>query len=841
MSFLSEKLRRYFVSEPSDIRRPAEAADQNFDGINDEKSDSVNNAIRASKRKQKIDTASQEPPYSGRDAKKHQIFSREDEDDDYSAEYPDADYTMMLRRHLMSLNNALRKQWVCGCQKCSVLNVRLSLPPRKKKFDDEASFEVFFGVGSKVGIKLQEAKITINFTDIFYRRDMQSGKTCNSAPELAHICHCVRESLDDGVRLHLTLEGGLFQRLPPQPKIFAGDQMPQTVSLSALFQVQQKLHGNSSVMTTKGKLVLALTLATALFPFLETPWLQPSFDHSNILFVEPRPGELPDITRPFLALKRVSIVAGGETVPQVSSDSPEFEIHPDASVLALGILLCELHYSTSLVQKDLQRVRNVNDDFYTAFDLLETLKSDVGEHSLYFLATKACVVAEYNPFKEKGIFESSDIQRLFYHQVIKRLETELFSNWAIKPEDIGLFVPRQNDYWGHDGQNEGEANLPDRHIERFETRTQVVPCRLQSDAVPTPLNAQASPRPQSRGQSAEPSTGDGQVNDLSQQWMRNFLSSIDHYVKPPSTIDAECGTFEPVRIAILDSGFDREHFSLVDDKGQLHAQIKGMRNFVHPTTTPDDVQDEVGHGTHGLGLLLKVATCAEIYVAKIANQETLDPSAYDGIAKAIDCAVSEWKVDVISMSFGIREHHDGMRRAISNALHKDTLLFAAASNDGANLGRAFPAKYPGVFCIHSTDGNGNPSAFNPTADDKDVNFSLLGENVLSHWPFGIKDHKDSVKSISGTSVATPIAAGLAAAILSFVRQQEHKLVPAGDDKLLGTWLKEAHSMNEVFKSMVKQTRGQGYHYITAHSLFDKKSTRAEVYKKIMGIRRHLYD
>lgn len=191
------------------------------------------------------------------------------------------------------------------------------------------------------------------------------------------------------------------------------------------------------------------------------------------------------------------------------------------------------------------------------------------------------------------------------------------------------------------------------------------------------------------------------------------------------------------------------------------------------------------------------------------------------------------------MSFGIREYYEPLRAAVSNALHNQTLMFAAASNDGANFGRCFPAKYPGVFCIHSTDGNGNPSGFNPTADETDVNFSLLGEHVLSHWPSGKGGRNDASNVLSGTSVATPIAAGLAASVLSFVRQQEQSL-PAGTD-LLGPWLKDAHSMDTVLKSMVRQRRGAGYDYITPHTLLGLYSSREEVYNKIKDIRKHMYD
>ena len=191
------------------------------------------------------------------------------------------------------------------------------------------------------------------------------------------------------------------------------------------------------------------------------------------------------------------------------------------------------------------------------------------------------------------------------------------------------------------------------------------------------------------------------------------------------------------------------------------------------------------------------------------------------------------------MSFGIREYNEPMKTAISTALHNQTLMFAAASNDGANLGRAFPAKYPGVFCIHATDGNGNPSTFNPTADEKDVNFSLLGEHVLSHWPAGKNGHNDIVNVMSGTSVATPIAAGLAASVLSFVRQQEQGL--ATGNYLLGPWLKDVHAMDAVLKSMVRQRRGAGYDYITPHILLDTDSPREYVYNKIKDIKKHMYD
>ncbi|KAH0494690.1 hypothetical protein TgHK011_008281 [Trichoderma gracile] len=820
--------------------------------------------IRVSKRKRDSDTVIQELSNMDREARKRRVLAREEPTAADNVEEPDADFAVLMRRHLVSLDNALRKHWVCVCQKCSGLSVRLSLPQHKKDFNAETSFEVFFGVRSPIETALQEAKITIK--DVQNRMRSASEPAISGVSEFAHICQSITESLGQRNCLHLALEGGIFQRLRPQPKTFGGEQMSRTVSLSALFKRQQELRGSCSALPLKGKRILAVILATALLPFLETPWLQPSFNHSNILFVEPlQEGELPDITKPFLAMEHIPIVSAGRSGSGVSSDSSKHMVHPNATVLALGILLCELHYCTpvQLMAKDPHGPRNVNSDYYTSLDMLKSLEVDAGVD--YYLATKACLQWEYYPPGQQADFESVDVQRLFYQNVIKRLEAEIFKSWGLRIQNLGSFDPRQNELcWGSIGQEvvrhrTGKADASDANNGAHAP----MPYRSISDAAPTSYSsfhsdmalrmagpAQSSPGLQLRGHPVESSTkslyffdashqtGSEQETPLSRQWMDSLLSSIYHHVDPLDAADGGRGTFEPVRIAILDSGFDPDNPLVMTEDQRLDPRIKDARSFVHGTAQ-HEIRDEIGHGTHALGLLLSVASCAEIYIARVASRETLDRNTYDDIAKAINHAVSEWKVDIISMSFGIREYNEPMKTAISNALHSQTLLFAAASNDGANLGRAFPAKYPSVFCIHSTDGNGNPSAFNPTADDKDVNFSLLGEHVSSHWPTGKNGHNEPVKAMSGTSVATPIAAGLAAAILSFVRQQEQHMAPGNE--LLAPWLKDVHSMDEVLKSMVKQRRGAGYDYITPHLLFDKRATREEVYDKIKDIRRHLYD
>ncbi|KLO93195.1 Uncharacterized protein LW93_6189 [Fusarium fujikuroi] len=573
--------------------------------------------------------------------------------------------------------------------------------------------------------------------------------------------------------------------------------------------------------------------------------------HWTCFFQPLEEDSLPDITKPFLDMKRVPVAMpnrGMVREDEAGIDTAKHMVHPNASVLALGILLCELHYCKPIEawQDDPNASQNVNSAYYTSLEVLRDLEDDAGLN--YYLATKACLQWEYLPAGEYTTFESAGVQKLFYQNVVKRLESEILSTWEKGLENLqSLSAQEIQRCWGRNG-----CEVIRQHTARRESVTKAAsepPVILSSPDLQTTARRYSTvqtsglPRsyiPMEASQSlqffdANHQKVSEQEKVLSDRWMDSMAMTIYKYV---GTYDkgnqsAAPGVDGPVRIAILDSGFDPDLHFVKTNEGHIDPRIKDFRNFVAGQNELE-CRDEIGHGTHALGLLLKVATCAEIFIARIANQATLGRDSYSAISKAVNHAVSVWKVDVISMSFGIREFDEDMMKAIQNARANRTLMFAAASNDGANHGRAFPAKDSGVFCIHSSDANGRPSRFNPIAEEDDVNFCLLGENVESHWPVGTGGHNEDMRVMSGTSVATPIAAGIAVSLLSLVRQQEKDL-PTGSDRL-GWWLKDFDFMKGVLKSMRKGNKYDCYDYIPPHFLSNMGTSREDVYNRIKQIR-----
>jgi len=150
------------------------------------------------------------------------------------------------------------------------------------------------------------------------------------------------------------------------------------------------------------------------------------------------------------------------------------------------------------------------------------------------------------------------------------------------------------------------------------------------------------------------------------------------------------------------------------------------------------------------------------------------------------------------MSFGFEDTDDLIDEAVERAIKNDKLIFAAASNNGGISGRAQPARSSNVICIHASDGKGNKGGMNPTELDNSDNFATLGVAVPSQW-------KGNQVWKSGTSFATPIAAGFAADILEFANYRCVNLTQRKRDTL-----HKKEGMQAILRKMVEKRDGYDF-------------------------------
>jgi hypothetical protein len=174
------------------------------------------------------------------------------------------------------------------------------------------------------------------------------------------------------------------------------------------------------------------------------------------------------------------------------------------------------------------------------------------------------------------------------------------------------------------------------------------------------------------------------------------------------------------------------------------------------------------------------------------------------------------------MSFGFLREDERIRVAIQNAYAQGVIMFAAASNRGSLEGVrriAFPARMNQIISINSSDGFGSKSRFSPSPRDNDDNFSIVGEAVEVAWPISLLE--GGIRLTSGTSIATPIAAGVAALVLEYVSQrgpedmeESHPIANVGR-------LWHYDGMRAILTSMSGGSTIDGYHWIQPWNVFAK--------------------
>ncbi|MEA1958010.1 MAG: S8 family serine peptidase [Euryarchaeota archaeon] len=250
-----------------------------------------------------------------------------------------------------------------------------------------------------------------------------------------------------------------------------------------------------------------------------------------------------------------------------------------------------------------------------------------------------------------------------------------------------------------------------------------------------------------------------------------------------------------VKVAVLDTGVYKDHLD-------LKANIIDCRD-----TTKRGIRkgcaDGNGHGTHVSGTILASAGSdgKGIYgvapEAKLMAIKVCGPAGCwcDDIAAGIRYATDNG-ANIISMSLGGDTQSSLIKDAIDQAVNNGVLVVAAAGNDGPTYGSIdYPGANVNVIAVGAIDlaeavPDWSSRGINDgdyIIEEREVEFGAPGLSVESTWEDGCYN------TISGTSMATPHVAGLAAKLWqgsasgtrTHLQGLAQDLDPAGDDTATG--------------------------------------------------------
>jgi subtilisin family serine protease len=301
-----------------------------------------------------------------------------------------------------------------------------------------------------------------------------------------------------------------------------------------------------------------------------------------------------------------------------------------------------------------------------------------------------------------------------------------------------------------------------------------------------PLDAQSI-----RGRFVSPGPLDG-PNDplLSEQW--GLINTGQREGRADADISARLAWqktqgSKKVVVAVLDSGVDYTHPDLAGNMWHRPADVEmyfdpqlGVVDDYDGFSTVEsegarDPMDENGHGTHCAGIIgaegdnnLGIAGVnwrVEIMPLKFMGRGGFG-STKDAI-EAINYVIARKRdgvnVRVISASWGSPQRSRALEDVIRKAGEADILFVAAAGNDSADADRRphYPSGYklPNVISVAALDRRDELASFS-NYGAKGVHVAAPGKEILSTWLGGAYEEH------SGTSMATPFVAGVAALVLS---------------------------------------------------------------------------
>lgn len=256
-----------------------------------------------------------------------------------------------------------------------------------------------------------------------------------------------------------------------------------------------------------------------------------------------------------------------------------------------------------------------------------------------------------------------------------------------------------------------------------------------------------------------------------------------------------------VVVAVLDTGVDVGHEDLATNVWRDSAGRPGFdmvdvvtADYVADGWTLDPAEDYVkpdfnpvdrnGHGTHVAGTIAAVANnrrgiagvawASKVMPARVGFQVLNGGSRYglleiDDTIRALDRAVAAG-ADVVNMSFSGGLESQAFEAAIARARAAGVVLVAAAGNFNIDTRHMFPASYEGVVAVAAVERGGRRASFSNwgrsvdvVAPGVDVLSLRARDTVLTPIPQIVDEHYIYA---SGTSMASPHAAGVAALLIS---------------------------------------------------------------------------
>ncbi len=306
---------------------------------------------------------------------------------------------------------------------------------------------------------------------------------------------------------------------------------------------------------------------------------------------------------------------------------------------------------------------------------------------------------------------------------------------------------------------------------------------------------------------------DAGITSSGYQWMHDMVGTYEAWNVTMGSSD--------VTVAVIDTGVCEDHEDL---KGQVKDTVY--------VDDKENLIDSAGHGTHVAGIIAMkannnvggagIAPKVKILSVPVFGNGSAS-NAY--LARAINYVADGTggqgrQAEVINMSLGGHLYNQTEQDACDLAHKNGVTICVSSGNDRSNSFK-YPAGYNNVICVAAVDESGQRTDFSTFGPWVDI--AAPGKEIFSTWNGHTTnnttvDYTDYYVSWQGTSMATPVVAGVCALYISAM----------GKDKVTPDQVEAA-----LKKSATKVSKSEqiGVGIVNAAAMMPDDDTAPEIHAK----------
>ena len=229
------------------------------------------------------------------------------------------------------------------------------------------------------------------------------------------------------------------------------------------------------------------------------------------------------------------------------------------------------------------------------------------------------------------------------------------------------------------------------------------------------------------------------------------LDRIDQTALPLNAQYQYTGTGAGIKAFIIDTGIRPDHSEFT---GRLQAGYTAVADGNGTT-------DCNGHGTHVAGTVggTTWGVAKSVALIPVRVLDCAGSGSYSGVIAGVDwVAASALRPAVANMSLG-GGASSAVNAAVAGAVSKGVVMVVAAGNNNRNACQFSPASEPSAITVGATTSSDSRASYSNYGSCVDI--FAPGSSITSAW----NTASNAINTISGTSMASPHVAGVAALAL----------------------------------------------------------------------------